>query len=116
MQRVTARAGRTYGSATLEALPRFLVIESEPAGASVLLAGRDRGRTPARIRLDGVPGAAPAAPLAPIDLRLVKSGYQDFQTTVAPDQDWVEEGGMLTHTVRAALAPAAVAAAATAPP
>lgn len=59
--------------------PVTIVVETEPAGATVHVAGTPRGVTPATVSL---PRGA-----AQLPLRCVLSGYLDHQTTVVPDVD-----------------------------
>jgi uncharacterized protein (TIGR02266 family) len=100
-QEVTPAQGAPASvSLALEALPRVLAITSEPAGASITIAGRLEGRTPKDVTLGAV--------TEPILVRLTRGGSQPFSQTVALDEGWSEVDGQYRFELSATLTAAAV--------
>lgn len=74
----------SQGCAPLPAEPGFIAVESEPAGADVVVMGEQKGRTPLRLRLEDVfPVTYPPAKSALYGkVVLKKEGCRDFVQSI----------------------------------
>lgn len=91
---VTPTEESTPVSVTLKAVPKKLVVDSEPKGATVWLAGKELGKTPLRVSKGTLTET--------FEMRIRKEGYSPYTLSVK-QSDWLESEGEYIAVLNATL-------------
>ncbi|MCU0663949.1 MAG: TIGR02266 family protein [Myxococcota bacterium] len=92
--KVTSKEDGAKSTIKLEEAEVKVIVESDPPGARVHLAGDWIGKTP---RTSTIRGAGPK-----LEYKLQKPGYEDYKGTIG-EADWTEAEGVFTAVVKVAL-------------